>query len=222
MILTQFYTRLNQFKVYSQIYRNPELLNRVNLNEFVAQPLFDFLVIIMIFVLPAITMRLISEEKKLKTDELLLTSPIGSFNIIIGKFLGSFFFLITMIGLSLLYIGILLFFGNPELGPIISGYIGLVLLGSVILAIGLFASSLTSNQITAYFISFAINLLLLFTGWAGQLTESNVGKLLTYLSIRDHFQNFIKGIIDTQDTFYFLTMIVGFIFLAKASFKGAN
>lgn len=219
IVLSHFYTRFSQYQVYAQIYKNPEMLNRINLNEFVVAPLFQFLIIVMIFVIPAITMRLVSEEKKSKTDELLFTAPLSLYNIVIGKFLGSLFFLFVMLSVTFIYTFVLLHYGDPELGPIISGYVGLLLVGTVLISIGLFASSLTANQITAYFVSFAVGLLLLITGWAGQLTSSNIGKVLAYLSITEHYQELAKGVFDTKDIIYYLSFIIFFVFLTKGSLE---
>ncbi|MFH1729170.1 MAG: ABC transporter permease subunit [Pseudomonadota bacterium] len=217
IVLSSFYTRINQYKVYSQLYRNPEFLERINLNEMVISPLFQFLIIVLIFIVPALTMRLIADEKKAKTDELLLTTPLSLYEIVLGKFLGSFLFLLILLSTTLVFIAILFIYGAPELGPVITGYLGLILIGTVLLAIGIFASSLTANQINSYFISFAIGLLLLITGWAGQLTSERIGGVLNYLSITSHYQNLAKGLIDSKDICYYLSFIVFFLFMAKSS-----
>lgn len=216
IVITNFYTRFKQYQMYQQIYKQQDLISRINLNELVVAPLFQFLIIIMIFVIPAVTMRLIADEKKSYTDELLLTSPISSYDIILGKYIGAFLFLVIMLSTTAIYIGVLLFFGSPEIGPILTGYLGLVLVGATLLAIGLFASSLTSNQINAYFISFAVGLLLLITGWAGQLAGGKLGQVLSFLSISDHYKDLARGLIISTDIIYYLTFILCFVFLAKS------
>ena len=222
MLLSNFFAMINQYQMYAQLYRNPALLERLNLNERVIAPFLQFLIIVLIFVVPALSMRLIAEEKKQKTDELLMTSPISTFNIVLGKFFGSFFFILLALSLTALFMCILFYFGNPELGPLVSGYIGLIFVATLLLSIGLFTSSLTSNQINAYFISFAIGLLLLIIGWASQLTSGAIGSVLGYLSITGHFANFAKGTLDLNDTLYFVSIIVFFIFLTKTSLESSK
>src|SRR3989339_978276 len=221
VVISNFYTRFRQFEVYSQIYRNPELLAKVNLNELVVAPLFQFLVIVLIFIVPAITMRTVAEERKSGTDVLLYTSPLTTWHIILGKFLGSFLFLAILLACTGIFLGVVFYYGNPELGPVVLGWLGLLLIGTVLVAIGLFASSLTENQINAYFISFAIGLLLLITGWAGQLLSSNMGKMLTYLSINEHYKDLVRGLLTTQDLIYFGSFILFFLFLAKQALERA-
>lgn len=222
VVISNFYTRFKQFEVYSQIYRNPELMAKVNLNELVVAPLFQFLIIVLIFIIPAITMRTVSEERKTGTDQLLFTAPITTWDIILGKFLGSFVFLAIMLATLGIFLGVVFYYGDPEIGPVLTGLLGLLCIGTVLTTIGLFASSLTQNQINAYFVSFAIGLLLLITGWAGQLVTSNLGKALTYLSINEHFKDLVRGIVNTQDLVYFASFVLFFLALSRQALERAR
>jgi ABC-2 type transport system permease protein len=219
IVLSSFYTRINQYKIYSQLYQNPEFMQRINLNEMVIAPLFQFLIIVMIFIVPALTMRLFADERKMKTDELLMTTPLSLFDIVMGKFFGSLAFLAILLSTTLLFLGILFYFGDPEIGPVVTGLIGLLLVGTVLLAIGMFASSLTVNQINAYFISFALGLILLITGWAGQLTSEKIGVILNYLSVTGHYKNLSLGLVDLKDLVYYFSFVVLFLFMTKQSIE---
>ena len=121
----------------------------LNVNQMLIRYVFQNSSIVMVFVVPLITMRTYAEEKRLGTVELLMTSPITDFQILAGKFLGAMSLYAAMLGLTVIHIGLLFFYGNPEWKPILTGYLGLLLLGSCIVSIGLFFSSLTKNQIVA-------------------------------------------------------------------------
>jgi ABC-2 type transport system permease protein len=169
-------------------------------------------------------MRLFSEEKKLRTDELLLTSPISVNSVILGKYLASLIFLGVMLGLTLVYPWILFKYGQPapELGPIAAGYIGLFLLGASFMAVGLFASSLTENQIVAAVICFVTLLLFFVIGWPAENVGETAGKVLAYLSLIDHFTEFSKGLVDGQHVIYFLSFILFALFLTKRSIESTR
>ena len=164
-----------------------------------------------------LTMRLLSEEKKLGTWELLLTSPVKDTEVIVGKFLGSLGILAAMLILTLYYPLLLIIFGDPDMGPIWTSYLGLLLLGSSALAVGIFASSLTSNQIVAAVISGGI----LFALWiAGMATNiEGIGQVLSYISLSSHFSTFSIGIIDTRDIIYYLSVTTLFLYSAIRSLE---
>ncbi|HEX3033784.1 MAG TPA: ABC transporter permease [Thermodesulfobacteriota bacterium] len=182
---------------------------RLNLNDFVIRPYFGTISIVLLLMIPVITMRLIAEERKNSTIELLFTSPVRILYIILGKFLASLYLFIIMIVLSAIYMVVLKVYGNPDLGPLLSGYLGLFLLGASFLSIGLFASSLTENQIVAALISFG--LLLVF--WIIGAVSDAESSILGYLSIINHFDNFSKGVIELKDVVYYLSFILFGIFL---------
>ncbi len=206
------------YAIYSaQAAHNPQLMSRLNLNELVMAPLLHNLSVILLFLIPLITMRSFAEEKKAGTYELLLTSPLRVSEIVIGKFAGSFVFLLVMLGLACLYPIILVSYGNPETGVIIAGYIGIALVGVTFLAIGLFASSVTENQIIAAVVGIVINLFLYVISWPAETAGGTLGKLLSYLSLTEHFSQLVKGIVDTKDLAYFGSAIFLALFLTHRS-----
>jgi len=173
--------------------------------------------VIMLFMIPMITMGLFSEEKKRGTIELLLTAPLTDLQVILGKFFAarSFFVILlltTWIPMSVLYI-----YGSPASGPILTAYLGLLLYGLSIIAIGLFISSLTENQIIAAVISFgAIMLLWLVDVMAGS-AESTTKEVLTYLSILSHLDDFTKGVLATSHIIFYLSLTLVALFLTYRS-----
>ena len=166
-----------------------------------------------------LTMRLITEEKKLGTWELLLTVPVRATEIILGKFLSSLAVLTGMLLLTFYYPILLMVFGDPDLGPIITSYLGLFLLGSAALAIGIFASSLTSNQIVSAVVAGGILFALWFLGLAGNFASGVLGELLSYLSLSRHFPDFVRGIVDTKAVVYYLSVAALFLYMAIKSIE---
>ncbi len=166
-----------------------------------------------------ITMRLIAEEKKLGTWELLLTAPVKDTEVVLGKFLGSLGILVAMLAITLYFPLMLAVFGDPDGGPILTGYIGLLLLGSAALAIGLFASSVTSNQIVSAVIAGGILVVLYFIGMASNVTSGPVQDLLAYISLSQHFEGLARGIIDTRAIVYYLSITALFLFLTVRSLE---
>lgn len=164
-----------------------------------------------------LTMRLIAEEKKLGTWELLLTVPVRDTEIILGKFLGSLTVLTGMLLLTFYYPILLMVFGDPDLGPIITSYLGLFLLGCASLAIGIFASSLTSNQIVSAVVAGGILFALWILGTAGSFAPGAFGELLSYVSLSWHFPDFVRGIVDTKAVVYYLSVTALFLYLAIRS-----
>ncbi len=173
--------------------------------------------VINLLVVPMITMRTYAEEKRSGTIELLMTSPVTDFQIIVGKFLGAMSLYCAMVGLTLIHMAILFVYGNPEVKPILTGYLGLLLLGGCFVSVGLFFSSLTRNQIVAGMFTFAVLLLLWVIDWIGSFTGPTVEKVVTYLSITGHLEDFLRGVIDTQHLVYYLSFITfGLFITAKA------
>jgi gliding motility-associated transport system permease protein len=189
-------------------------LPQINVNEMIFRPVFHNMAIIMILTLPMLTMRLLAEEKKAKTSELLMTSPVTLNQIILGKYLATLFIFATMLFISGFMPVILDFFGDLKWIPVLTGYLGMLLLGGVFLSIGLLASSLTENQVIAGFVGFGLILLIWLMGWMAQAdTGSPVSSVIGYLSVGEHFDNFVKGLIDTGDLIYMLSLItVGLFF----------
>jgi len=189
----------------------------VNVNQQMIRPLLQNAAVVVLFVLPMITMRTYAEEKRSGTIELLLTSPLTDFQIITGKFIGAFTLYAAMLAVTLVHVAVLFVYGNPEWKPIASGYLGLLLLGGCFISVGLLVSSLTRNQIIAGMITFGLFLVLWVIDWIGSFGGPTVGKVVSYLSITGHFDDFAKGVIDTTHLVYYLSFITFGLFLtAKA------
>jgi len=179
-------------------------------------------VILLLLFSPLLTMRLLAEERKLGTVELLLTAPVRDSEIILGKFLGSLSILAVMLALTLYYPLLLFIFGDPDPGPIITGYIGLILLGSTALAVGIFTSSLTSNQIVAAVLAVGILLALYFIGFVAVIVPEALGEVIGFFSLSFYFPDFMTGVIDTRGIIYYLSITALFIFLATRSLENSR
>jgi ABC-2 type transport system permease protein len=188
-----------------------------NVNQMMIRGLFQNAAVIILFVMPMITMRTYSEEKRSGTIELLLTSPITDLEIIIGKFIGALALYGAMLLVTMLYMLILFKIGNPEWRPIVAGYVGLLLMGGCFLSAGLFISSLTKNQIVAGFLTFATFLMLWIINWLGESSGPTTRDVLNYLSITEHLDDFSRGIIDTKHLVYYLSFITFGLFLTAKS-----
>jgi ABC-2 type transport system permease protein len=181
--------------------------------------LFGNMAIILMLVSPALTMRLLAEEQRAGTIELLLTLPVRDAEVVLGKFLGGLALLVTMLVFTAYYPATLFYLGNPDVGPILSGYIGALLLGSTFLAIGLLASSLTQNQIVAAVISFVALLALWLIGFAADYLGTNLGAIVRYLGVADHYSEFAQGIVDTKDVVFYLSLIAFALFATIRSLE---
>lgn len=189
----------------------------MNVNQQLIRPLLQNVTVLILFVMPGITMRTYSEEKRSGTIELLLTSPLTDFEIIMGKFLGAMALYGVMLLVSLIHIGILFRFGNPEWKPIVTFYLGLLLLGGCFVSLGLFISSLTKNQIVAGMVTFAVFLLLWIITWVGSAWGPTAETVTQRLSIIDPLDDFGKGVLDTKHLVYYLSFISFGLFLTAKS-----
>jgi ABC-2 type transport system permease protein len=189
----------------------------LNINQELIRPLLLSASTLALFLLPMVTMRTYAEEKRTGTIELLLTSPVTDVQIIMGKFLGAVGLFAVMLLPTLLYIGLLFWYGNPEWRPIAAGYLGLLLLGASFISLGLLISSFTSNQIVAAIGTFAVLLLLFVIGWLGETTGGVTADVLKYLAITEHFEDFSKGVVDTRHVIYYLSFITFGLFLTARS-----
>lgn len=178
-----------------------------NINMGMIRPLLSNASVLILFLLPMVTMRTYSEEKRSGTIELLLTSPLTDFQIVMGKFLGAVGLYIGLLAVTVIYIGALFFFGNPEWKPVVTGYLGLVLLGSSFVSIGLFISSTTKNQMVAGAATFGVLLMFWIINWSTDLVGPTASSILTYLSITQHFDDFSKGLLDTTHLVFYLSFI---------------
>lgn len=190
-------------------------LDQMNLNDWIIQPLFGNLGVIALLVMPALTMRLFAEDRQQKSLELLLTSPISSIEIVLGKFLGALGFTGVMVASTLQFPMLLNWLGEPDVGVLITNYLGFVLLLAAYVAVGLFASSLTENQLIALIIAFAFNMLTWIVGWVGQIAgDGKLKSAVEYISMLHHVEELGKGVIHAGDIFYFLSFIAFFLFAA--------
>jgi len=189
----------------------------VNVNEQMIRGVLQNAAVIILFVMPMITMRTYSEEKRSGTIELLLTSPVTDVQIILGKFLGAMALFCAMLLVTLIDVAILFRLGNPEWRPVAAGYLGLLLMGGCFVAVGLLISSLTKNQIVAGFMTFAVFLMLWVINWLSDSAGPTGRAIVSFLSITDHFDDFTKGIIDTKHLVYYLSFITFGLFLTAKS-----
>jgi gliding motility-associated transport system permease protein len=189
----------------------------MNVNEQVIRPLLSNVSVIGLFFVPMITMRLFAEEKRTGTIELLATSPIRDVEVILGKWLAA----LTLYGCMLLFTGVnfafLFRYGNPDWKPLAIGYLGLLLQVGGLLAIGTFISTLTKNQIIAGATTFAVCLLLWVVGWVGGYETATWAQVLSYMSVITHFQSFARGVINSKDAVFYVTLIfLGLFFTTRS------
>jgi len=212
-----FYSLVWWFNSQSmQMAQNPYYYQQVNINQMVFAPLFHNLSIILLLILPLLSMRLFSEEKKMGTEELLYTSPLSITQIILGKYLASLIVLLAMLFLSAIPTIFTFIYGNPEPLPYLLGYLGLFLLGAAFLGLGIFWSSLTENQIVSAVLTFGTLLLFWVLSWAGYSAGGLWKDLLNYLSFFEHFDGMTRGIFDTSDLVYYLTFAFFGLFLTHS------
>ncbi|HML17535.1 MAG TPA: ABC transporter permease subunit [Bryobacteraceae bacterium] len=191
----------------------------MDMNDFVIRPLFSNVSVIGLFLIPMITMRLFAEEKRSGTIELLVTSPLRDLEIILGKWLAALILYAAMLGISALSLAVLFAYGQPDWKPILVGYLGLLLLGGALLAIGTFISTCTKNQIVAGVAGFAICLLLWVLDWASSFGTTVTDKVISYLSVLQHFDSFSKGVLDSKDVLFYLSVIFVGLFLTARSLE---
>jgi gliding motility-associated transport system permease protein len=189
----------------------------MNVNQQLIRPLILNVTVIFLLLLPLITMRIYAEEKRSGTIELLLTSPLTDLEIVLGKFLGALALYAVMIGLTLIHFLLLFAFGNPEWKPLATAYLGLLLFGGCFISLGLFISSLTKNQIVAGAATFCVFLLLWTTDWISDNLGPTGQAITKYLSMTDHLDDFVKGVIDTKHLVYYLSFIAFGLFLTVRS-----
>lgn len=209
-----------QYSIRSMAMRMPPA--QLNLNDFVFMRTFNVLGVILLFMVPLLTMRLLAEEKKNKTYELLMTAPITSFEIVVSKYLSAFAVLASLLSLTLLY-PVLISWVAPQSfdwGHVFTGYLGLLFLAGAFAAIGLFCSSLTENQIISAVVAFGVLLLLWVIEWASfGMKDGWARETVAYLSILTHLKGFIKGVVELKDVVYYLSLIVFANFLAHRAIE---
>jgi ABC-2 type transport system permease protein len=191
----------------------------MNVNEQVIAPLFSNMAVVGLFLIPLISMRLFAEERRQGTIELLATSPIHDLEMILGKWLAA----VLMYGALLLVLladySFLFLYGNPDWKPVATGFLGILLQGACLLAFGTFISTLTRNQIVAGAVGFALALVLWILNWTTSFGNSATIQVLNYLSIVSHMDSFSRGVIDTKDLIYYVSMIFLGLFLTARSLE---
>jgi len=187
-----------------------------NVNQQLIRPLLQNVTVVVLFMLPMVTMRTYAEEKRSGTIELLLTSPITDMQIVLGKFLGAMMLYGAMLAVTLIHLALLYMYGRPDWRQILTAYFGLLLFGGAFVSLGLFVSSLSKNQIVAGAVTFALALILWIITWLN-FGSTTTDKVLAYLSIVEHFDDFSKGVIDTTHVIYYLSFITFGLFLTARS-----
>jgi ABC-2 type transport system permease protein len=197
-----------------QAYQNPSMAAQINMNDMILTPLFHNISVLLVFLIPLVTMRLYAEEKKNGTDELLLTSPIRESSIVYGKYLGALSFYLVFMLLTAQFPLLLLKYGSPDVGKMLTGYLGLLMMGCAFISFGLFTSALVKSQIQASLWAFFVFLLLWILGWLAEGLAGASGKVVKFLALLTHFENFASGTIALTDIAYFLSFTAFFLFLS--------
>lgn len=198
---------------------NPAMARDLNVTDSVLRPLFSNVSVILLLLMPLVTMRLFAEERRSGTIELLLTYPVRDGAVLVGKYLAALALYAVMLALTLTYPAMVVYFTRVEWGPLVTGYLGLVLLGATFLAVGIFASSLTENQIVAAITTFGVLLIFWVIGWSADYVGGAWGRVLSHLSLIEHFDSFAKGVLDTRDILYYVNFTVVALFLTLRSLE---
>lgn len=220
LILSNFVSICMRADMQAQYYRMAP--PKLNVNMMAIRPILHNMSLFALFFLPLVTMRLYAEEKKTGTIELLLTSPVSNLQSVLGKFTAGGLLFLVMIAFSFIYMILIFIYGNPEVGPIFAGYLGLFLLGLCYISFGIFFSTLTDNQIVAAVSTVSFILFFWAIGWVSGFVDPGMGKVLTNLSLIEHFEDFSKGIIDTKHIVYYLSFIFTGLFLSFVSIESAK
>jgi ABC-2 type transport system permease protein len=214
-----FYTATRdmiRFSFQAQMMGQPQSMN---VNEQIIRPLLGFASTIALFLIPMITMRTFAEEKKTGTIELLMTSPVQDIEVIIGKWCGAMLLYLCVLMMSVINVAMLFAWGKPDWKPVLVAYLGLILQGGCLLAIGVFISTTTRNQIIAGGVTFFVCLLLWLLSWFTAFDSSGAAKVVNYLSIVTHFENFSKGVLDSKDVVFYLSMIFFSLFITSRAME---
>ncbi|MEP7198808.1 MAG: ABC transporter permease [Chloroflexota bacterium] len=172
------------------------------------------LTVLLLFIAPMLTMRLLAEEKQSGTIELLLTSPVRDWEVVLGKFCAALGLWLAILFVTLAYPLVLKLFGDPDFIPIATGYLALILVGGAMLAVGVLSSALGPNQIVAVIVGFAILLVLWVASALQNVFPGAVGSIFAYLSLTDHMNDLMKGVVDSKDIIYYVSVIVGCLFVS--------
>ena len=218
-----FFNLLASFSVLSfQAQANPavgEQYNLLNVNETVVRPLFGNISIVLLLMLPLLTMKLLADEKRSGTMELLLTYPVRDAEVVVGKFLACVTVFAAMLVSTVSYPLLLIYLGQPEVLPIMTGYLGLFLLGAAFISLGIFTSSLTENQVIAASLSVGILFFFWLMSYSTMFVSPGIGQIISYLAINEHLESLAKGVVDTEDIIYFIVFTILFLFLTLRSLE---
>jgi len=220
LLLSHFVQMCMRVDMMAQQYRMAP--QKMNVNLMAIRPIMHNMSLFALFFLPLVTMRLYSDEKKTGTIELLMTSPVTNLQAILGKFSAAATLFLVMIAGTFLYIIFIAIYGNPEFGPIVTGYLGLFLLGLCYLAFGVFFSSLTDNQIIAAVSTFVFILVFWAIGWVSGFVSPTLGNVLSNVSLIEHFDDFAKGVLDTKHIVFYLSFIFMGLFLSYVSIESSR
>jgi ABC-2 type transport system permease protein len=224
--LLAFQSELVRMQQFGQF----DMARTLNLNDHLIMPFMGSMWIILIFAVPGVTMGLFANEKANGTEELLLTSPITIWEIVLGKFLAGALFVVIMAAVVAFFPAVLFVYGDPELGKTAAGLLGLLLVSLCYVAVGAFASSVTRNQLIAFFLSFGLLLMILMMPFIAELgsargplgSSGGVADAMRWISTGSHYEQMLKGLVDTADLAYFAVMIGVFLLLAKASIESVR
>jgi len=214
-----FYTATRDYMNFSLNSMMMGQMQTMNVNEQIIRPLLQFAATVALFLIPMITMRLFAEEKKTGTIELLLTSPVKDIEIILGKWCGAMLLYMCVLGMSVLNIAFVFAWGKPDLKPVLVAYLGLLLQGGVLLAVGEFISTTTRNQIIAGGVTFFVCLMLWLLSWFTAFSSGGSASVINYLSIVTHFENFNRGVLDLKDVVFYLSMIFFGLFITSRAME---
>lgn len=214
-----FYTATRDMMRYSFQAQMMGQAPQMNVNEQIIKPLLGFASTVALFLIPMITMRTFAEEKNRGTIELLLTSPVTDLQIILGKWLGAMLLYLCVLAMSMINIALLFAWGHPDVKPVLVAYLGLILQGGCLLGIGVFISTTTRNQIIAGGVTFFVCLLLWLLSWFTAFDTSGSAQVVNYLSIVTHFENFSKGVLESKDIVFYLSMIFFSLFLTSRAME---
>jgi ABC-2 type transport system permease protein len=211
--------QLQQFQAFDQ-------LEKINLSDHLVAQFYDSMAVVLLFLVPGITMGLFAAEKTNGTLELLLTSPLTIWDIVLGKWAAAAAFIAILVAMVAVFPALLFVYGDPELGKTFAGLIGLLLVGWTYVSIGAFASSVTRSQVVSFLIAFVLLLCLLLMPAISELgvlgSASGIGDALQWASTGAHFQQLMKGLVDTSDLVYFAVIIGTFLLLTKASVESVR
>ncbi|MBI4664805.1 MAG: ABC transporter permease subunit [Nitrospinae bacterium] len=194
----------------------------LNVEEYILRPLFGNMSVVLLMMAPLFTMRLFSEEKKGGSIELLFTWPIKDLALVMGKYLAALAMVSIMVAPTFIYIGLLAYHSGFSWGCVVTGYLGLILLGGAFISLGIFISTLTENQIISAAITFGALLLFWIISWAAGSDTGTIAEILKGFSILERVDNFAKGVLDTRDIVYYATFNFFFLFLTIRSLESKN